>query len=91
MNRYRVAVFTHETRRGRRYLAYLRVYNPAWDGCCLHEVEAEEGRRAKQVAIREHRQHCVEGPMSDRIPSPPAGGASQGITEGKLKKGGQNS
>ena len=52
-----VAVFQHERGPGRKPLvtAYTRDFNPAWEGCCLHRVDAENGTRAKALAIAEHK------------------------------------
>lgn len=57
---YKVAVFGHDGPEGRTapYFAYLRDYNPAWPGCCLHLVYANTGRAAKIAAIREHKAVC---------------------------------
>lgn len=56
---YTVAVFTHPGKRGPRYHAYTRVYNPQWKGCCLHEVRAWTGAEAKRLAILGHKKKCV--------------------------------
>lgn len=37
----RVGVFSHKRRSGTVfYTAYSRDYNPHWEGCCEHTVEA---------------------------------------------------
>ena len=59
MKNFRVAVFEH-IRPGRKsfFLAYLRDYNPTWEGCCMHIISAETGSKAKQLAMQEHRRNC---------------------------------
>lgn len=62
---YRVGVFKHERASGRAfYMAYVRDYNPAWDGCCVHPIEAESGKEAKRVAIQEHKERCEIEPAT---------------------------
>jgi len=57
--RFRVAVFEHPKKRSVMLMAYTRDYNPAWPGCCLHEVPAPNGDEAKRVAMAEHRERCM--------------------------------
>ena len=60
MKAIRVAVFTHD-RPGRKPMitAYTYWYNPSWEGCCLHEVTAENGTQAKRMAIADHKARCL--------------------------------
>ena len=60
-NEYVVGVFEHERRSGRVFLmAYLRDYNPAWEGCCVHRVVSECGAMAKSVAKQIHLRECMK-------------------------------
>ncbi len=55
-----VGVFEHERRSGRVFLmAYVRDYNPSWEGCCVHHVIAESGTMAKDSAKSQHRRECM--------------------------------
>lgn len=56
----RVAVFTHP-REGRKPIitAYTLWYAPSWKPC-MHHVPARNGTEAKKIAIRQHREHCME-------------------------------
>ena len=64
-NEYVVGVFEHERRSGRIFLmAYLRYYNPEWEGCCVHRVISEGGAMAKEVAKSAHRRECMAGRTS---------------------------
>lgn len=60
-----VAVFQHDRGPGRapQFFAYIRDYNPAWEGCCMHRVEAASGSQAKAKAIADHkaRTNCRGG------------------------------
>jgi hypothetical protein len=58
---FRVGVFEHAGKRKRRFTAYVRDYNPAWAGCCVHTIEADNGSVAKQRAISEHQYRCPVG------------------------------
>jgi hypothetical protein len=40
------------------YTAYTTWYNPEWEGCCEHTVEAVNGTAAKKLAITEHKENC---------------------------------
>lgn len=57
MKKYIVAVFPIEEKGG-QFTAYLRYYNPAWPGCCLHNTSAENGSAAKRQAIADHKSRC---------------------------------
>lgn len=46
--RYIVGTFANGTRKPN---AYLRTYNPAWEGCLEYVIEAESGADAKKLAI----------------------------------------
>ena len=46
-----VAVFPRMGRRGYRFSAYTRDYNPQWDGCNEVVVTAVNGKQAKNIAI----------------------------------------
>lgn len=60
---FKVGVFTHtEGRRKPLITAYTLWYNPAWHGCCVHEVLAPSGANAKRIAIKQHRERCMENP-----------------------------
>jgi hypothetical protein len=53
-----VAVFENPPRREGlkpRYMAYTRYFNTAWEGCCIHRVNAESGAAAKHEAIMCHK------------------------------------
>ena len=53
--------YAHEASGGISAYAYTIAYlTQQTRGACVHEVEAEDGRRAKQVAIKEHRDKCYE-------------------------------
>ena len=55
-NEWVVGIFEHKRRSGRVFLiAYVRDYNPDWDGCCVHRVIAEDGAMAKDSAKAAHR------------------------------------
>lgn len=51
MKTYRVGTFTHE-RGGKKPLimAYLRDFNPNWEGCIVYYVAAKSGADAKKSA-----------------------------------------
>lgn len=53
--KFKVGVFPHQGKTKVRYMAYTRDYNPQWQGCCEHEVEAMDGEQAKKLAILAHR------------------------------------
>jgi hypothetical protein len=58
---FKVVVFTTDRGATRNPLvtAYTRWFNPSWEGCCLHHVEAATGAEAKRKAIGEHKTRCV--------------------------------
>lgn len=56
----RVYVFPHKGKRVMKYLAYTLWVNPAWPGCCIHDVEVERSADAKKVAIQEHKDRCAK-------------------------------
>lgn len=59
---YRVGVFEHEGKRGPKLTAYLRDFNPQWDGCCVHRIsfsEVASGAQAKRLAMQQHREVCM--------------------------------
>lgn len=69
MREWRVGVFEHQRRSGYTFLmAYVRDYNPAWEGCCMHTTIADTGRTAKDNAKAAHRRECMAGraPVSVR-------------------------
>ena len=50
---YRVGTFPNcPSERGRQPRAYLRWYNPEWEGCVEYDVVAPSGEAAKKAAIR---------------------------------------
>lgn len=49
-HRYWVGTFPG-SRPGRKPHAYLRDYNPAWEGCVVYSVLARNGQEAKRAAI----------------------------------------
>lgn len=52
MREYTVGVFKHFRTSGKPfYMAYLRDYNPQWEGCRQFKVMARNGRAAKEEAI----------------------------------------
>jgi hypothetical protein len=56
----KVGVFETTRKRGTiRVDAYTILYNPAWEGCCEHEVEVEHRRDAKDAAKAEHLKNCI--------------------------------
>lgn len=62
MREWKVGVFEHERSSGRVFLmAYVRDYNPAWEGCCVHRVIADVGAQAKDDAKAAHRRECMAG------------------------------
>ena len=62
MRQFAVGVFEHERTSGRVFLmAYVRDYNPAWEGCCVHHTVAEDGAHAKDNAKAQHRRECMAG------------------------------
>lgn len=49
---YRVGTFCHTGGRGRPVItAYLRDYNPQWDGCREYTVSGPDGTTAKKLAV----------------------------------------
>jgi hypothetical protein len=56
-----VGVFPPDERE-RSYRAYTRWYNPQWEGCCEHTVDAVNGSEAKRAAIQEHKDRCIPDP-----------------------------
>jgi hypothetical protein len=56
---FKVGVFEHPGKRRVKLAAYSSWYNPSWEGCCEHTVEANNGTEAKVVAMREHREKCM--------------------------------
>ena len=60
---YTVAVFPGKPG-GKR--AYLRDYNPAWPGCCLHTIVATSGREAKSLAIAACRMGLHRIPIGEK-------------------------
>ena len=68
MREWRVGIFEHERRSGRVFLmAYVRDYNPEWEGCCVHTVIADTGGQAKDNARSGHRRECMAG-RSPQLP-----------------------
>lgn len=62
-----VGVFEHVRTSGRVFLmAYVRDYNPAWEGCCVHQTQADTGAQAKENAKRQHQRDCMVQPSSVR-------------------------
>jgi hypothetical protein len=60
-----VGVFSFPAPRARdgvKLTAYTTWYNPTWDGCCEHVVQAATGEEAKRAAMEEHRQRCLPKP-----------------------------
>lgn len=55
--RYEVAVFPSGKT---SFVAHLRAYNPEWPKCCIHEVEATTGAKAKRAAIEMHKEGCLQ-------------------------------
>ena len=58
--RYTVAVFPLD---GGKFIAYLsehRGYSSDRPDCCIHEVEAMTGVKAKRVAVDEHMEACIK-------------------------------
>jgi hypothetical protein len=67
MREFKVGVFEHERTSGRVFLmAYVRDYNPAWEGCCVHHTVAEDGAHAKDNAKAQHRRECMAGRVETR-------------------------
>lgn len=54
-----VGVFPFGEDRPHRFNAYTLWYNPEWQGCCEHNVEAINGSEAKKLAIAEHKETCL--------------------------------
>lgn len=54
-----VGIFAHQGKRSVQYQAYTTWYNPEWEGCCEHVVEATSGNEAKKLAIAEHIARCA--------------------------------
>ena len=52
MQQITVAVFNQY-----HWSAYTCWYNPSWPGCCLHEVNAQNGTAAKKIALTECKAH----------------------------------
>lgn len=65
MKTFTVGVFEQHEHPTRKPMAYTRWYNPAWFGCCEHEVEAVNGTDAKKLAIAEHVNRCRAGKKSE--------------------------
>mgnify|MGYP001597823907 FL=1 len=55
MRTYFVGVFEHDGKKGPKFMAYVRYFNPSWVGCCTHNVSAENGATAKREAIGFHK------------------------------------
>lgn len=51
MKTFQVAVFVQRGKRGWKFRAYTRDYNPSWEGCNMVTVTARNGASAKQHAI----------------------------------------
>lgn len=51
MKDFEVAVFVERGKRGWRFSAYTRDYNPEWSGCNIMHVKAQCGSAAKKEAI----------------------------------------
>lgn len=60
MSAFKVGVFPHQGKTKMRYMAYTTWYNPAWEGCCEHVVNADTGNAAKKIAIQEHKANCIK-------------------------------
>lgn len=60
----KVGVFTHYSANKKRRLprvhAYTIWFNPSWEGCCMHEVDACNGTEAKKIAIADHKARCLK-------------------------------
>ena len=41
------------------FTVYSIWYNPAWQGCCEHTVEAENAKEARLKAIAAHKDLCL--------------------------------
>ena len=63
MKEFKVGVF--EEQRSIAIRAYTMWFNPKWDGCCLHRVQAENGTAAKKLAIAEHRATCMKAKSTE--------------------------
>lgn len=58
LREYTVGTFRHERSSGKPFfLAYLRTYNPAWEGCIQYRVRATNGPDAKRKAIAMRKNH----------------------------------
>ena len=53
MKTFDVAVFVQRGKRGWKFDAYTRWFNPSWSGCNMVRVRAENGTAAKKMAINE--------------------------------------
>ena len=60
MKDFKVGVFEHQRKRSIGFEAYTYWFNPEWKGCCVHRVQAENGKAAKKFAIAEHRDTCMK-------------------------------
>jgi len=60
---YRVAVFVEESPRGHSMLAYVREYNPEWEGCNIVSVHAASGEEAKKTAKARIKRMLKETPQ----------------------------
>lgn len=56
----KVGVFPFSETKPHRFNAYTLTYNPQWEGCCEHTVEAKNGTEAKKLAIKEHKERCLQ-------------------------------
>ena len=70
----RVAVFPYRGKRGYRFNAYTRIYNPEWEGCNLVDVEAANGNEAKKLAVDIIRTRLTLGTDDERASVRVAGG-----------------
>ena len=58
MKIYRVGTFPPEPDcRSKQPMAYLRDYNPQWEGCIEFDVEATSGKEAKRIAVKLRQEH----------------------------------
>ena len=62
MREFTVGVFEHVRTSGRVFLmAYVRDFNPQWEGCCVHRTIADSGTAAKDNAKSQHQRECMAG------------------------------
>jgi hypothetical protein len=58
---FKVGVFEFQRKRRVGLTAYTTWFSTAWNGCCLHQVDAINGTEAKRLAMTQHRAKCMKG------------------------------